>query len=270
MVEYRVDLADPRAPSRGVWEALTEEQRAEVVAALPSEIERVGPPEGDAHAHPKIRAREMLDQHFRRVGRRVYLAGELPVYYPGESMFAPDLIAVLDVPDHPREHWTVSHEERGLDFVLEIHVRGSEQKDFELNVERFARLGIPEYFAYAPLRERLLGWRLPGAEDRVYQPIVPQGGRWRSRILGLDLALEKGALRFYDGTAALLDGRELVDVLSKIADAATQRAKDEARRAKDEARRADEAAARAEREEERAAKLAARLRELGLDPDEPG
>jgi Uma2 family endonuclease len=251
---YEVDPKDPRAPSQEVWDALHPDERRRVLEMLPSEIERAEPPEGDGHSRPKHRAFDTLLEHYRRLRRRIYLAMELPVYYPAEAMFAPDLLAVLDVDAHERDHWTVSHEGRGLDFVLEIHIRGRAKKDFEENVERYARLGIPEYFAFAPRRGRLAGWHLPDPGARVYRPIVPQGGRWHSRVLGLDLALEDTALRFYHGAAALLDTSELIARLSSMVDAATQRAEDESRRA--------------EAETQRAERYAARLRELGIDPDE--
>lgn len=243
-----VDPDDPRAPPQAVWDALSREARAAIVASLPSEVPRATPPEGDAHFHPKRRAREALDAWFRQMGRSVYLASELPVYYPDEPMFAPDLIAVLDVETHERERWVVSDERRGLDLALEIHVSGDAKKDLEQNVERFARLGIPEYFVYEPVRRRLTGHRLPEPSARVYQPIVPQGGRWSSGVLGLDLAIE-GGLRFFAGTAPLLDASELVARLSAMLDDAVRRAEAEARRAE---------------------ALAAKLRELGVDPDDLG
>jgi len=247
--KYRVDPLDPRAPSQALWDELGADERKHILAALPSEIERAMPPEGDAHSLPKHRARETLGEHFGRLGRRIYLASELPVYYPDEPTFAPDLLAVLDVEPHERDHWTVSHEARGLDFVLEIHVKGSAAKDFEENVERYARLGIPEYFAYAPRLGRLAGWRLPRPEARKYEPIIPQQGRRSSETLGLDLAIEAGKLRFYYGNAVLLDAKELIATLSTMLDGAAQRAEEEARRAE---------------------RYAARLRELGVDPDDIG
>ena len=51
---------------------------------------------------------------------------ELPIYYPDEAMFAPDLIAVVDVETHERRSWVVSQEKKGLDFVLEINVSGDQ------------------------------------------------------------------------------------------------------------------------------------------------
>src|SRR6188508_1430172 len=97
---FVVDPSDPRAPSPEIWEQLTQSERAKVVASLPSEPPRAAPPEGDAHRLPKSRALEALSEFYRRLKRRVYLSAELPVYYPDESMFAPDLLAVIDVEDH--------------------------------------------------------------------------------------------------------------------------------------------------------------------------
>lgn len=225
---------------------MSEDERRRVLASLPSDMPRAEPPEGDPHRIPKTSALDALSEYFERIRRRVYLSAELPVYYPGERMFAPDLLAVLDVETHPRQSWVVSHEGRGLDFVLEIHVAGDATKDFELNVERYARLATPEYFAFDVPRARLAGWRLPESGGGRYEPIVPQAGRWRSRVLDLDLCVEGGRLRFFHGSAALLDARELIQQLASMVDELTRRAEDEARRAE---------------------RLAARLRELGVDPD---
>ncbi|HHH30632.1 MAG TPA: Uma2 family endonuclease [Polyangiaceae bacterium] len=278
---YVFDPADPRAPSQEVWDALTDEARREIVANLPSEIPRAGPPEGDPHSWPKARAREALGQWFRSKGRSVYLGSELPVYYPDEPMFAPDLIAVLDVETHHRMAWVVSDEGKGLDFVLEIHVSGDRHKDAVVNVERLARLGVPEYFFYEPLRRRIAGHRLPRSGATSYEPIIPQGGRWSSLVLDLDLAIDQDGLRFFAGPAPLPDARELIEQLSAMVDGAVERAEgeaaraqeeaarahEEAARAQEEAARAQEEAARAQEEAARADRLAAKLRELGVDPE---
>lgn len=244
---YAIDPRDPRAPSQEAWDQLSAEERARIVAELPSEISRAEPPEGDAHRIPKTSALEALDAHFRRIRRRMYVSSELPVYYPAEAMFAPDLIAVADVDPHPRDSWVVSHEQRGLDLALEIHVSGRRRKDVEQNVERYARLGIPEYFSFDAPRRRLLGWRLPDPAARRYEPIVPQEGQWWSRVLELGLSVEDGRLRFLYGNSPVLDARELIARLSGMV---------------------DQAMARAEEEAARAERLAARLRELGVDPDD--
>jgi Uma2 family endonuclease len=260
---YRLDPSDPRAPTEEQWEALSNEERARVVASLPTDMPwELHPPEGDEHREPKDTARDALGEYFRRKGRRVYVSSELVTYYPDEPRFCPDVLAVLDVDPHKRQSWVVSHEGRGLDFVLEVHVSGSAQKDFEHNVVRYARLGIPEYFAFDRPRSRLWGWRLAEPSGASYERLVPQAGRLRSAVLGLELTVEGGRVRFYEGSAPLLFVDELVgrletmvDELIEARDTAVRRAEDEARRAEDEARRAEDEAGRREELERELARL---------------
>ncbi|KYF78300.1 hypothetical protein BE11_47230 [Sorangium cellulosum] len=271
---YRVDPDDPRAPSEEVWARLSPAGRARVVASLPSEfpVSEASPPEGDEHFGAKVGARSALGSYFARIGRRVYLACELPVYYPGERMFAPDVMAVLDVPVHRREKWVVGVEGRGLDVALEVLVSGRRRKDLAENVERYARLGIPEYYVFDRARLKLSGFRLPlagrraGAGSRRYEPIIPQGGRYVSQVLGLDLAIEDERLRFFHGTSALLEADEMIGSLESMLDAlevraraAEERAVEEARKRKEEARLRKEEA-RLRKEEARKRKEEARLR----------
>lgn len=212
---YRVDPDDPRAPPLDVWERLSPSERARILAELPSELD-LGPPEGDAHRVPKQRALDALETFFKRAGRRVYLSSELPVYYPGERMFAPDLIAVLDVEPHERPSWVVAHEGRGLDFALEVTLSGSRRKDLEENVQRFARLGIPEYFVFDRPQRRMHGYRLPEGGSS-YVSIVPQQGRWSSRVLGLDIGVEESRFRFYIGSAIVPESDELLERANQLA-----------------------------------------------------
>jgi hypothetical protein len=217
---WTVDPNDPRAPPEDVWDALSPAERKRIVDSLPSEIpcSQANPPEGDAHFKAKIGTREVLDGFFARVGRQVYVACELPIYYPGEPLFAPDVLAVLDVPTHERKSWVVKDEGKGLDLAMEILVSGSRRKDLEDNVVRYARLGITEYFVFDRARLRLHGYRLPEPGARTYQPLLPQGGRYASHVLGLDLRLEGTRLRFFSGTAAIPDASELIHSLEKMVD----------------------------------------------------
>ena len=126
---------------------MTPEERAHVVASLPSDVPfELSMPEGDPHRLAKERTLGALGAFFAKIGRKVYLSSALAVYYPGEPRFAPDVLAVVDVDPHPRMNWVVAHEGHGLDVVLEVDVSGEWQKDFEANRKRYARLGIPEYF----------------------------------------------------------------------------------------------------------------------------
>jgi len=252
---YVVDPEDPRAPPAEVWASMSEEERDAVVASLPSEWDDASPPEGDPHFNAKVGAREALGNFFAKIGRRVYLACEMGVYYPGEPAFAPDLMAVLDVELKERMSWVVSREGKGIDLAMEIHVAGDRRKDIERNVERFARLGIHEYFIFDRGRLRLTGFRLrPGGG---YAPIVPQAGRYPSTVLGLDIAIDSNKLRFFHGTAPLAESSELVARLEGMLDGLEARAAEsEARAAESEARAAESEARRQDAERRLAEALA--------------
>jgi Uma2 family endonuclease len=201
----------------------------------------MSPPEGDLHLRAKIGALTALRGYFARQRRQVYLAAELPVYYPGEPRFAPDLMVVFDREDVPRSKWVVSAEGKGLDWVLEVHAGGDRKKDAELNVARYARLGVPEYFLYDRARNRLAAYRLATPEATSYTAILPNHGRYESRVLGLDVQVEQDRLRFYAGTALLLESEEFIERLQTMADDAQRRAEEEARLREEETRRREEA-----------------------------
>jgi hypothetical protein len=187
----------------------------------------------------------------------------MPTYYPAEPRFAPDLLAVLDVEDVERDKWVVSAEGKGLDWVLEVHVGGDRKKDAELNVARYARLGIPEYFLYDRARNRLAAYRLASPDARAYTPIVPNHGLYESRVLGLEVQVDKDRLRFYAGTALLLESEDLIARLQEMFDEAQQRAEEEAQRREEaEHRREEETRLREEetRRREEAEQEVARLR----------
>ncbi|MBX3162133.1 MAG: Uma2 family endonuclease [Deltaproteobacteria bacterium] len=235
----------PMAPTVEEWEALSPAERAEVYAALPGEVTdaEMAPPEGDRHFRAKTRALGALRNYFTRQRRKVYLAAELPIYYPAEPRFAPDLLAVLDVEDKERDKWVVSAEGKGLDWVLEVHVGGDRKKDAERNVARYARLGIPEYFLYDRARNHLAAYRLPSPSARSYEPIVPNHGLYESQVLGLEVQVERERLRFFAGTALLLESEELIARLQEMFDDAQRRVEEESARREEETRRREEAEA---------------------------
>lgn len=243
---------------------MTKEERAEVLDNLPSEfpISESAPPEGDTHFEAVVRARDVLRGYFGRSGRRVWIANNLPVYYPQERMFSPDVIAVVDVDPHSRDHWTVSAEGKGLDVAIEILWSGRRKKDLHDNVERFARLGVPEYFIFDRRKLRLHGHRLPSPAAKAYLPILPQFGTYRSEQLGLELGVEGDKLRFSVSGAPILESAELIAQLDAKFSAAEARAEEEAGRAEQEAGRADQEARRADDTEQRLAEALAELERL--------
>jgi len=205
-----VDPRDPRAPTREIWDSLTPEERAAVVAALPADPGwEVAPPEGDDHYEAADGPRKALRRFFGKSGRRAYVGTNLSVYYPNERVFAPDLFVALDVDPHRRSSWVVLEEGKGLDFVLEVHVAGDWRKDFVANVERYARLGIPEYFAFNLRTGVLVGHRLPPGGDS-YVPLSPGAAGFASEVLGLELFVEGDRVRFFHAGAQLPELDELV------------------------------------------------------------
>ncbi len=261
----KVGDAFPRAPSQEEWDRMGPEERAWVVESLPNEVtyEEMAPPEGDQHQDAKYSALDMLRRYFGHQRRKVYVGSELPVYYPAERRFAPDLLVVFDVEPHKRGKWLVSHEGKGLDWVMEVHYGGDRKKDAVFNVRRYARLGIPEYFIYDRARQRLEGYRLESPEAREYTRMEPRQGRCVSQVLELELV--DGKLRFWAGNALLLESSELIDRMEERLARLEQRADEEARH-REEAERYRETAERyreeAERYRERVGELQAELDRL--------
>ena len=228
----------PVTPSEERWREMSQAERERFVESVNSALSDpiIAMSEGRPHKKAKSRAIDMLGLHFRAMGRHIYLAEELAVLYPGTPGFTPDVMAVLDVEepeDDQRSAWVVADEGKGLDWVLEVLWAGNRKKDLEDNVERYASLGIPEYFIYDQKQQRIVGYRLPEGAKR-YQPILAQGGLYRSNVLGIDLAVVGRSLRFYQGTAELYDTKHLIERLEGILQSLEERA-DEAQRERDQA-----------------------------------
>lgn len=241
----------PQAPSQAAWDAMTPAERARAVATLPPFMteEECSPPEGDHHIDARIIARDSLRDHFERLRRRAYVGSDIVVYYPQTPRFAPDLFVVFDVEPGPRDSWIVSAENKGLDFVLEVLYLGDRNKDLSENVNFYASLGIPEYFVYDRKRQRLHGFRLSGGR---LVPILPQHGFFTSEVLGMELALEDGRLRFFYVGAQVPEPRELLNRMQRIMDQHIERADQAEARAQAEAERAQAESERAQAESERA------------------
>jgi Uma2 family endonuclease len=252
----------PVAPTEEQWRAMSLDERERFVIAA---NEALSDPlrlmvEGRPHKRAITRVVDMLGLHFKALGRVIYVAEEMAVLYPGEEVFTPDVLAVLDVEqpdDDERMAWVGADEGRGLDLAFEVLHRGDRKKDLVDNVERYARLGIAEYFIYDWGKQQLYGYRLSSPESRRYQRIMPQGGRYHSDILGLDLVLERGSLRFYQGMAELIGSAELIDRLGAMvesleAKAERAEAKFEQAQAAAEAERASAEQAKASAEQAKA------------------
>jgi Uma2 family endonuclease len=268
---------DPRIrlPDAETWAALSESAQDtlmdDIVCVLDEYREAMS--EGTRHVRRKVGAAADLDAHFRRAGRGVYIGMELAVFYPGEAVIVPDILAVMDCdPDYEPERWVVSREGRGVDLVIEVRNLGRKHKDLVENVEDYARVRIPEYFSFDCRSGQLRGWRLPDAQSRTYIPVIPQGGLLRSGVLGLDLAVVRNRLRFFASGALVPSESELVTRLQALVDErqverdGIARERDEAARERDEAARERDEAARerdeAARERDEAQARSARLQAM--------
>jgi Uma2 family endonuclease len=259
--DWVIDPDDPRAPPTEVWKQLSPEQRAVVVASLPTDFpaSEASPPEGDDHLDAFTEPRDGLRRWFRGRGRTIYIAGNLPIYYPGERMFSPDLIAVDGAEQRQRDSWIVDAESgKGLDAAIEIVVRGDRKKDLQRNVERYAALGIPEYYLFDRRHVTLIAWELDDG-GRTYRRRLAQNGRFASAVLGLDLWLDGNRLRFSVGDAAVPYATELIDRMTRLSTEAHQRvevleaelASEQQRREEEQQRREEEQQRREEEQQRR-------------------
>ena len=154
--------------------------------------------------------------------------------------------------DRPQQQQTHGHDPRRICSALAQHQHVE---------ERHHRYGEKEQRGIAAAPADGKAGCLEGEQARSYEPIVPQGGRWPSRILDLDLSLEGGQLRFFHGNAPLLEAAELVDSLGKMLDEVLthkQEAEERARAAEEQMQAAKE---RAEIDAKRSADLERQLQE---------
>ena len=197
-----------------------------------------------------------------------FAAGNLTVYYSprkrkDEDFRGPDFFVVLNTQPHPRKSWMVWEEEGKYPNVIVELLSGSTATiDRDLKKRLYAEtFRTPEYFWFDPDPEsqEFQGFALLRGQ---YQPIesTDQGWLW-SEQLQLYLGVYDKQLRFFEPDGKLVPKPDEAAVL----------AQEEATLAQAEATLAQaEAAAAAQAlmsEQQRSAKLAEKLRELGIDPD---
>jgi Uma2 family endonuclease len=196
-----------------------------------------------------------------------FIGGNMFVYYSSKQaknrdFKGPDFFAVLDVEKDPTRLGWVVWEENGRypDVIIELLSDSTEGQDLGEKKRLYEKVfKTKDYFVFHPLKvNSLQGWSLDSRNG--YQQIVPnqQGWLW-SETFELWVGVWNGTveddsntwLRFYDkaGNVVLLPE-----------EAQRQRADAEQQRADAEQQRADA-------EQQRAERLAAKLRELGEDPD---
>ncbi|MEL6603162.1 MAG: Uma2 family endonuclease [Cyanobacteria bacterium J06614_10] len=228
--------------------------------------------ESDATRDYLIYAVEVLRLYFQS-RRQIYVSGNLFIYYEQgnhRAVVSPDVFVIFGVRARQRKSYkTWQENDKVPSFILEITSGSTKSKDEIEKPKLYASLGIQEYFQYDPtadyLEPQLKGRTLVNSQ---YQPLTLQQSKegiafLHSQVLGLDLQLKPvqetlgivplpKALRFYDPQTGLclLTRREVEQQWIL-----TQEERDAAQEERDAA-------------QQKAQRLAERLRELGIDPDE--
>jgi Uma2 family endonuclease len=195
----------------------------------------------------------------------VFVAGNhliYPVKGRADIRQAPDVYVAFGAPKVPRGSYKV-WEEGGLfpQVVFEVWSPNNRLSAMEDKREFYERYGAEEYYIlYPEFPSHVDGWRREG--DKLVR--VPEMNGFVSPRLRIRFEMAAGGV-----TVSGPDGRPFQAPAHVVAerDAAERAAAEERRRAEEERRRAEEARQREAAERDRAARLAAKLRELGVDPD---
>jgi Uma2 family endonuclease len=201
----------------------------------------------------------------------VFVAGDL-LWYPVEGKpkirTAPDVLVAFGRPKGHRGSYK-QWEEGGVapQVVFEILSPGNRAGEMQRKFDFYNRRGVQEYYVYDPDKDVL---RTYLRDDRGLVE-VDIAKAWTSPLLGIafDRTTKPMSLRFPDGRPFrnFRERGQDQEQIERERDAAA-RQRDTAERERDAAaRERDEAARERDQERARANQLAAKLRELGIDPD---
>lgn len=188
-----------------------------------------------------------------------YAAGNLTIYFSSnklktEDFRGPDFFVVLDTEQKVRKSWTIWEEDgKYPHLILEIlsPTTASTDRNFKKTLYQDT-FRTPDYFWFDPETLEFAGFHLV---DGKYEPLQPNAhGHLWSQQLGLYLGIYQGLVRFFTPDGELVPTPE-------------ESAEQERERAEQERERSEQETQRAEQERERAERLAAKLRELNIDPD---
>jgi Uma2 family endonuclease len=156
--------------------------------------------ESDERRDAMIRHIQILQDYYR--GQRVYVSGDLLVYYEQgnpRKYVVPDAFVVKGIASKRRRVYKTWIERKAPDVVIETTSRKTRRKDMVDKPQLYARLGVKEYFLFDPDQEYLdpplQGYRLSGDDYAQIEP--DKTGSLMSQELGLRLCVEEGCLQFY-------------------------------------------------------------------------
>ncbi len=180
----------------------------------------------------------------------VFVAGDF-FWYPVEGdpriRVAPDALVVLGRPKGDRGSY-LQWEEGGIppQVVFEVLSPGNRSWEMEQKLLFYERYGVQEYYLYDPDQIELSGWQRVGIELRE----IPQINGWISPLLGIRFDMSGPELKILRP-----DGRPFLTF------AGLELERDQL------AHDRDQIAQELELTRQRAERLAAKLRELGIDPE---
>lgn len=181
----------------------------------------------------------------------------------GEYPIAPDIAIIKGVPFALEISWRIGDTGPAPHVVFEMASDKTWKRDLEEKPDKYAAIGVQEYYAFDPYEpplplsrrkgRRLFGWQRDAGTGLMHQLIVrPDGSIWSPQLASW-LKPDGKYLRLYDRFGRRRPTKEEVDE-AKV-EAATERAEQEALRAQEAIRQAEA--------------LAEKLRALGIDPGQP-
>ena len=256
----------------------------------PSNLESDEPPlESSLHLQQMLLLIQCLNWWWRDINKinDYFVAGNMTVYYSPRQIKikdfrGPDFFLVLDTENRERNSWVV-WEEGGKypNLIIELLSPSTASTDKGLKKQIYQDIfRTPEYFWFNPQNLEFAGFILFGG---TYQPIKPnpQGLLW-SQQLNLYLGVHDGKLRYFMPEGQLMltpeeygiqqtqlteEANQRAEQQAKLTEEANQRAEQQSQRAEQQAKLVEQQAKFAEEVTQRAERLAAKLRELNIDPD---
>lgn len=208
----------------------------------------------------------------------VFVAGDL-LWYPLKGSpkvrTAPDALVAFGRPKGPRGSYIQWRENNiAPQVVFEVLSPGNRRPAMKTKFEFYERYGVEEYYIYDPDRIVLQGWQ---RREEQLEPIAQMRG-WISPRLQIRFELNP-ELELYTPTNEPLLGyleiygqkKQAEQQLLRLTaekDQSDERARQEGRRAEQEHLRAEQQEQRAEQEHLRAERLAALLKEAGINYEE--
>jgi Uma2 family endonuclease len=194
----------------------------------------------------------------------VFVAADL-LWYPVEGRpeisQAPDTMVIFGRPKGDRLSYIQYREDNiGPQVVFEIRSHNDSNTKMNKKLSFYQRHGVEEYYLYDPQINELEGWQRIEGNLEVIEPM--EG--WISPRLGVRFELGEDGLEIYRPNGekflsyAELEEERLLD---------RQRLQQESQRAEQADQRAEQADQRAQQADQRSQRLAAKLRELNIDPD---